>query len=1158
MVAEKNKKIIILGGIFLGFFGMTSKVMALEVKYPTVFGYSINDTSSFSQYVCYLFGLIMNLAIIIAVMVIAFGGIYYLFSLGRGKFTNEGKEWIKSGILGLLIVVCAFLIAYTINPTLTSCKLELGPLTIKPTPPSPPPTAQESTLLVYEEVPIGSLTEILLTRKTSCYAFDQEGNPIDGDTETDELEPTFLEHDRADCLLQLINGSQKKAQVIAALNSKIEELMNQCNCLGKCDPTCSYNQCYLYGSNNKQNDSGSNCYGYQFRCEGECCWDKDDNGRCKQNSSGEDCCPDGVKDQIEHGGEKTEIEVDVGGAGSGGSGGGGSGGISLPGTGSGSSCKTEKIENKGLDEFRCGGESDVTPCENLPQHVEKQITLYSKSVTAIDQTKWDELNMWQQLKYFQEKIRSWPQDSKIIEDVKVLDDARAKLASRGCYHAMPYIDLFKTYETTNQKHYTLLRAPEEFFDPVTKEPVDATKYCTGFNYNNSSCFKKCNDMCPDSSSQAMANYASCAKDDNACIKRYYNSRPCPYGDSKSSTFGACMNSCHIDCTDACETKYLGCSYDYDFCNSQCTTNGTCILDNESQCLFRTGSFQYCGANSTDPGNDSFCINNAYLCKNGSNEYSGDKDCAIPSTPTPPNQKNCGSSTTTTCYPGICPAEEAKNCNVSCANKYESMCPINDKPACYGCYNHHSGWDQQCLINNSCPQACDHCNGDANCLRNCRNYMPCRCGGAGSQTFEGCVNTCKDSCISDCEKRNKRCETTTIPNQNCALAPYSASFLRESYLRNPPGYEKCHDPYAPAKSGNVCYSSSPPTASCQEVCPETSKCSTSSMCSDCLCDKITDPNNVKNPLDLNFYNQNTSIPPMHGPLICGWPIMRSPGNVGNEGYKTEKTPVLAYEIVGPQCNGLSHNDDPLTFYCERNFWDNQNDGKNNSTPLGEERIVNLEREGEIPVGKTVDEAKSWANWLINEPPIIVNDIQVILKQMKEKVGDAIYQDNGVENYCKCNAEFEKNDEPVCKTNCQFWLITIKAVTFCGCFFTPCAGNPCEQELKYTSKLWNDIKPLKKDFISFYTDMIKEPRSDIMKKLTYSRQTMNNCSIQNTAYGPETRVLNCSRVLDEGIWPFNTKDNFCYGRKSDESLTDNWFCTQQWGENVKQNNNPIFNK
>ena len=98
-MAKKNKGIILFLGIIFTFFLWhplgRNFVLALEVHYPTILGLSLNDTSSIADYVCYFFALGINLAILIAVMSVAFGGVYYLVSYTRGKFTSEAKEWIK-------------------------------------------------------------------------------------------------------------------------------------------------------------------------------------------------------------------------------------------------------------------------------------------------------------------------------------------------------------------------------------------------------------------------------------------------------------------------------------------------------------------------------------------------------------------------------------------------------------------------------------------------------------------------------------------------------------------------------------------------------------------------------------------------------------------------------------------------------------------------------------------------------------------------------------------------------------------------------------------------------------------------------------------------------------------------------------------------------
>ncbi|MCX6722462.1 MAG: hypothetical protein NT094_00135, partial [Candidatus Staskawiczbacteria bacterium] len=187
---------------------------------------------------------------------------------------------------------------------------------------------------------------------------------------------------------------------------------------------------------------------------------------------------------------------------------------------------------------------------------------------------------------------------------------------------------------------------------------------------------------------------------------------------------------------------------------------------------------------------------------------------------------------------------------------------------------------------------------------------------------------------------------------------------------------------------------------------------------------------------------------------------------------------------------------------------------------------------------------------------------------------------VKDYCKCDAKYEY-DAPICKTECES-TTTYHPVgdPTCACVFIPCKGNPCTQIKEYVSKIWDYYKKLKLYFIDYKIYMLKEPRSDIMKKLTYSRQTVNNCSVINNTHDLGTRLLSCTRVEDELISPVNTSkltknqlaillhttpaqinagtvNGYCYGRDlgslfgypakdKKKSLTDNWFCAQQYSK------------
>jgi hypothetical protein len=133
--------------------------------------------------------------------------------------------------------------------------------------------------------------------------------------------------------------------------------------------------------------------------------------------------------------------------------------------------------------------------------------------------------------------------------------------------------------------------------------------------------------------------------------------------------------------------------------------------------------------------------------------------------------------------------------------------------------------------------------------------------------------------------------------------------------------------------------------------------------------------------------------------------------------------------------------------------------------------------------------------------------------------------------------------------------------CSCDFVPCKGKPCQAVMDYLSKLWGNVRQARLDFIGFYTTMIQEPRSDIMKELTYSRKMTNSCNLVSTnyftnnvytpsltanyVYGSQTRLLSCTRAKDEIAAP---DGNTCYGRKNDSSLTDDWLCCEQYKQNI----------
>ena len=96
---------------------------------------------------------------------------------------------------------------------------------------------------------------------------------------------------------------------------------------------------------------------------------------------------------------------------------------------------------------------------------------------------------------------------------------------------------------------------------------------------------------------------------------------------------------------------------------------------------------------------------------------------------------------------------------------------------------------------------------------------------------------------------------------------------------------------------------------------------------------------------------------------------------------------------------------------------------------------------------------------------------------------------------------------------------------------------------------------------------EGRTDVLKQLTYSRQKTDECSVSKSAYGNETRLLSCTRVEDEIIAPINTGriimgdetiEAYCYGKDLGKifntSLTDNWFCCEEWQKETTTRKEP----
>lgn len=634
---KKRYKKIFFFFLATGFFLLKADfVFALEISYPPIFGLRLNEASSVLQYAKYFFNLGIAIASVLAVLVIIFGGVYYLISFSRGKFTNEGKEWIKSGIIGLLIVMASYLFAYTINPDLVVFRLERLIPILSNILPGSGPAGPSVPVIVYNEIPIGTLTENLISRTIDCYDFDYNGDPIAGDqVKTDDNKvvagPTYRDHDRVDCILKLADGTKKKAKVVNDLSNKIIELKNQCSCGGKCDPVC---------------DENSGCAVAGEGCAGNCV-----KGACTppRGSENESCCPRDVKDKIEHG----PIKI-------------------------GASDSSSK-DYKGLDEFR-------TQISNISSLIEKQVQVEGKQVIIIDINKWQGLKLIEQLMYLKEKTEKIK--SAVETDLKQLNDARAVLAN--CYTAKSSVDLLEIIEAT-KKEEKVIMIDKKFTDPETQQQINSAKYCSGFAYANSDCFTTCQNQCPGGDQDDLlcfSNYPTCDSTDQNCLKNQklyaqgcYNNRKCAPG-SSFNKFGQCMSSCQNQCQNNCSKIYSGYPDGLQKCQSKCNNDSKCLLDNVNTCLIDVDSIKSCEEFKDSPNDLKGCIENSDLCKYCSDQYAGYPDCV-----TNPKRQDYSSSSLYL-HPGyqVCenPYDNYYGMEAPCIDVYPETAKCSSASECSDC------------------------------------------------------------------------------------------------------------------------------------------------------------------------------------------------------------------------------------------------------------------------------------------------------------------------------------------------------------------------------------------------------------------------------------------------------------------------------------------
>ncbi len=116
-----NKSILIVLGIFL----LPLLTQAQYTNNENIPGQA--PTSDLVTYLDNLYNFSIAIAAILAVFMIAVGAFLYIFtSAGNASKIMDAKEMIKNAIIGLVIVLIAFLILFIINPDLVGGTLS-GP-----------------------------------------------------------------------------------------------------------------------------------------------------------------------------------------------------------------------------------------------------------------------------------------------------------------------------------------------------------------------------------------------------------------------------------------------------------------------------------------------------------------------------------------------------------------------------------------------------------------------------------------------------------------------------------------------------------------------------------------------------------------------------------------------------------------------------------------------------------------------------------------------------------------------------------------------------------------------------------------------------------------------------------------------------------------------
>jgi len=289
MLKTRKVKLLILFLLLFLFLG-ASFVYAqkpLEITYPQIPGATTPTTTktALPDYIRYVFQFSLFLGALIALGSFIYGGVRYLTSAGSPSVQKDAKSQISAGILGLIILISAYLILNTINPQLVAWEVSLPGRAPTALPVAGPSKPEPST---YVEIPLGGLIENLWGirsedfpsgfKPVDCYDFDWGYNPITKKyTGTGDAVVLMTDHNRLDCIKELSGAIALKAQRLKEPIEELQKLYDCQNCCRDCcKNVCDWAECSEICDLNGATGLWENCPLGNLCCEGtknEGCWE---------------------------------------------------------------------------------------------------------------------------------------------------------------------------------------------------------------------------------------------------------------------------------------------------------------------------------------------------------------------------------------------------------------------------------------------------------------------------------------------------------------------------------------------------------------------------------------------------------------------------------------------------------------------------------------------------------------------------------------------------------------------------------------------------------------------------------------------------------------------------------------------------------------------